>query len=311
MLLEKLHKEFKLDCRIRNLSNRTIETYDRNINIFLNFIDTLDVIELEDVTKSILNAFVIHCNEQGLQPSYINTILKSVKVMLRYATREGYIKEDIALKAPLLKTKQKVMYTFTDKEVAKMIGFYQGHGFRNHRNRLIIEMFADTGIRVSELRGIRNGQIKDGYMIIFGKGNKERVVPLSPYIEKRIVKYKRIKYDYFRNLRVQRELQDFLFLTDSGKRMKSNAMIEIIVKNAAKYAEVDAKVERQSCHSLRHFYAQKMLRNGVNIYSISKFLGHSSLKTTQIYLNSIADEELMAEAVQSTPIMQLIRDESM
>nr|WP_210727916.1 tyrosine-type recombinase/integrase [Facklamia miroungae] len=302
-----MKEEFLIDCKIRNLSPRTIETYDRNIAIVISLLKNKEIYSVEKVSKVAMNEVILYLKESGRKTSYINTILKSIKVLFKYAYEERYISENIMLKVNLLKEEKLVLTTFSDEEVIKMIDYYSGKGFLKVRNKLIIEMFADTGLRASELRGIRNNRVKDGYLIVCGKGNKERIVPLSPYLGKRIIKYKRVKYDYFKNLRVQRELDDFLFLTKSGNMIRSNVLLELVVKEAAISVGVREEVKRKSCHSLRHYYAQNLLKSGTNMYIISRLLGHSNLKTTQLYLNSLTDEEIINHMSENTPLMQMVK----
>lgn len=308
MDLVELLEEFLIDCRIRNLSKRTIDTYSRNISIVIKLLDESGVEKLSRVTRASVNRVIMNLQEKGLKFSYINIILKCLRVYFNYAETENYISKNPMDKVSYLKVEKQVMYTFTDEEVMKMIDYYRGKGFLTTRNRLIIEMFADTGLRVSELRNLKNEGIKDGFLIVMGKGNKERVVPLSPYLMKSISKYKRIKYDYFRNLRIQREISDYLLLTKSGKMMTSNVMLELIVRESAEAINVRDEVHRKSCHSLRHFYAQKLLKTGTNIYTISRLLGHSSLRTTQMYLNSLSDDEIINEVSSNTPLMTMLKN---
>lgn len=310
-MLEDAIDEFLIDCKVRNLSDRTISTYENNLRKLLLLLKNVDVISVKQIKRPIMQAIILEMRTEGLKTAYINTILKAWKVLYKYLYESGYIKENVMEQVKLLKESKTVLQTFNDEELSMMLKYWNKKGFLNQRNKLIIEMMADTGIRVSELRSIQNNQIKDGFMIVRGKGNKERIVPLSPFLQKSIIKYNRTKYDYFRNLRVQREIDDFLFVTKSGAEMKSNVMIELIVKEAAVSAKVRDEVTRQSCHSLRHYFAQKLLRNGTNVYTISRLLGHSSLKTTQIYLQSLSDYEIAEDVITSTPLMQLIREGKM
>ena len=305
MDLNELKDEFIIDCQIRNLSKRTIETYARNIGIIFNMLNENGKNKLTDVSRVDIKKIIIALQEQELKSTYINILMKSVKVCLRYAEGEGYLIDNPMDKIKLLKDKKTLLKTFTDEEVLNMINFYEGQGFLKTRNKLILETFADTGLRVSELRNLKNENIKDGYFIVLGKGDKERVVPLSPYLLNRIKKYNRVKYEYFRNLRISREIEDYLFLTKSGKKMGTNLMIEKIVKDSAINVGVREEVQRKSCHSLRHYFAQKLLKTGTNIYTISRLLGHSSIKTTQIYLNSLTDDEILNDIGGKTPMMML------
>ena len=277
------------------------------MTVFVRYIN--DELSLNDVTavrKIHLKSFILNCQEEGKKETYINTLLKSIKIFYRYISDEYEI-ENVAKDVRYLKEKKLLLKTFTDEEVAGLIKFYNKKGYVNQRNKLIIEIMADAGLRVSEVRNLKNSDIKEGYLQFIGKGNKERVVKMSPYLEKSILKYKRVKIGYFNDLRNYREVEDFLFVSKSGRQLRNNVLLEKVVKDACIATKVRDEIERKSCHTLRHFYAQKLLKNGTNLFTISRLLGHSSIKTTQTYLNSITDAEILSSA-ESTPLEKLIRD---
>lgn len=123
-------------------------------------------------------------------------------------------------------------------------------------------------------------------------------------------RHRRTKAGYFNNLRNYREIEDFLFISKSGRRLKNNVLLEKVVKDACIATNVREEIQRKSCHSLRHYYAQKLLKNGVNLYTISRLLGHSNIKTTQTYLNSLSDSEILS-SMELTPIQKLINEEAL
>lgn len=314
MLLEDILSEFLIDCRIRNLAKSTIDSYRRNILIVIKHHNNEDIDTLENVSKVSVKKMIIEMQNEGYQEGYINSILKSFKAMFKYIHKENYIPENFMREISLLKEPKRILKTFNDEELINMIEFYNKAGFLNQRNKLIIELFVETGLRVAELRSIQNHMIRADSITIVGKGNVERVVPISPYLAIRIKKYSRSRDDYFRNLRnrgLERVVEDYLFVDKSGKRMKSNVMIEKIVNDSAKAVGVREEVTRKSCHSLRHYFAQKLLKSGVNVYTISRLLGHSNIRTTQTYLNSLSDKEILDSVIEATPLMQLIKEGKM
>lgn len=209
-------------------------------------------------------------------------MLQSIKIFYRYISDEYEI-ENVVKDIRYLKEKKLLLKTFTEEEVADLIRFYNKAGYVNQRNKLIIEIMADAGLRVSEVRNLKNSDIIEGYLQFLGKGNKERVARVSPYLEKSILKYKCDKTGCFNDLRIYREVEDFLFFSKSGRQLKNNVLLEKIVKDARIATNVRDEIQRKSCHTLRHFYTQKLLRNGTNLYAVSRLLGHSSIKTTQTY----------------------------
>lgn len=307
MLYTEMVEEFLLDCRIRNLSPKTLSSYKSQLGVVGKYVESeFGITEIEDISKVHYKQFIIHCQENGKAIKYTNTLLKVLRVFGKYVENEYGI-QNVARDIRNLKEPKRLLNTFTDDEVRGMISFYNKAGFVNQRNKLIIEIFADAGLRAEELRNVTNANVKEGYFQIIGKGNKERVVKISRYLEKSILKYRRLKTGYFNNLRPQREIEDFLIVTKSGKQLQNNVLLEKIVKDACLAIGVRDEVERKSCHSLRHYYAQKLLKNGINLYTISRLLGHSSIKTTQTYLNSLTDAEILADT-EETPLMWLSRE---
>lgn len=309
MLLQEILDEFLLDCRIRNLSKRTIKTYDYQISIFVNYMESeFDESKLLKVKKVHIKKYVLDLQETK-KATYINQLIKTLKLFFKYMVKEEYLEKNIVDDISYLKTERALLNTFNDREVSSMINYYgKNKDFISQRNKVIIEIFADCGLRAQEVRELKNENMFDTYIKFFGKGRKERIVPISPYLSYSLKKYNRTKKGYFNNLRRFREIDDYLFVTKSGQQLKNNVLLEKIVNEASYHVGVRDEVQRKSCHSLRHYYAQKLLKSGVNLYTISRLLGHSNIKTTQTYLNSLTNEEILTDVKGITPLTRLIEE---
>ena len=157
----------------------------------------------------------------------------------------------------------------------------------------------DTGIRLSYLTELTEEQIKHDYIIIRGKGAKERVVPKSPLLGKWLIKYLAVRKSYF----AYRIIPENIFLSKNAKPL-TNTMIDYIVKEAGRGCHVASDI-RVSAHTFRHTYAQFQLRAGLDIYSLSRLLGHESIAITQTYLNGMRDKEVLEQAQNTSPLMNL------
>ena len=180
-----------------------------------------------------------------------------------------------------------------------MSSYYQGHDFLSIRNKVILLTLMDTGIRLSELTGLTEEQLKFDYIIIRGKGNKERVVPKSPLLGKWLIKYLAVRKSYF----AYRIIPDNIFLSKNGRPLTST-MIDRIVKEAGAACHVSPDI-RVSAHTFRHTYAQFQLKAGLDIYSLSRLLGHENISITQTYLNGLRDKEVLQQAQHTSPLMNL------
>ena len=183
MLLQEILDEFLLDCRIRNLSKRTIKTYDYQISIFVNYMESeFDESNIVKVKKIHIKKYVLDLQETK-KATYINELIKTLKLFFKYMVREEYIEKNIVEDISYLKTKRALLNRFNDSEVSSMISYYgKNKDFISQRNKVIIEIFADCGLRAQEVRELKNENMFDTYIKFFGKGRKERIVPISPYL---------------------------------------------------------------------------------------------------------------------------------
>ena len=300
MLLSAVREEFSFQCQCRNLSPRTIKNYGKQIDYLIRYLEQeKGVTHIQDVEPAYIKSFLLEMKKTGHTPNYINDLLKAYKVYFRYAYNEGYTKTLLTEKIQNVKSPKVIIRTFSEQELKKMANYYQGYTYLEIRNKVIMLMLIDTGIRLSELIGLTEEQLKFDYIIIRGKGAKERVVPKSPLLGKWLIKYLAVRKSFF----AYHLIPDNIFLSRTGKPLTST-MIDHIVKEAGKACGVSEDV-RVSAHTFRHTYAQYQLKNGLDIYSLSRLLGHESITITQTYLNGLRDKEVLKQAQNTSPLMNL------
>ena len=300
MLLTAVRDEFSFHCQCRKLSPRTIKNYTKQIDYLLRFLqEEKKTTHIEDVKPRDIKEFLLNMSKAGRTANYVNDLLKAFKVFFRYAFEEGYTDELLTQKIHNAKKPKVIIRTFTEPEVKRMSNYYQGYDYLTIRNKVIMMLLIDTGIRLSELTGMTEEQIKFDYIIIHGKGNKERVVPKSPLLSKWLIKYLAVRKSYF----AYRVIPDNIFLSKNGKPL-TNTMIDKIVKDAGRACDVSADI-RVSAHTFRHTYAQFQLRAGLDLYSLSRLLGHESITITQTYLNGMRDKEILRQAQNTSPLMNI------
>lgn len=291
MKMEELATEFILDCKVRNLAPRTVRNYEKQLAYFLRFLkETEDVETLEELKPIHIKKFIAMLQEKKNKPSYVNDLLKVVKVLCRYAYNEGYIDELPTKRVKNVKEPKVLIHTFSDDEIVRMIQYYDGQDYLDVRNRVMLMMLFDTGLRISEIINMKPEQIRQGYFNVFGKGRKERVVPQDAIVSKWLMKYDRVRESYFE----YRYAEDYYFLSKNGKRLTTEA-VNKFMKKAGKAVGVNPLV-RVSPHTCRHTFAHQELKNGLDLYSLSRLLGHESVSITQRYLEAVRDDQILTSA---------------
>ncbi|MEH7418776.1 tyrosine-type recombinase/integrase [Neobacillus drentensis] len=303
MDLNDIYKEFLYDLEIKNYSPRTIKGYKNNNKAFITYLkNEFEVAEIEDITTKHIKAYLMNLKSKGLKELYINNIQKCLRSFFRFMVDEGYIaeKRNPILSVKFMKEPKVIIKTFDDQEIKRMVNVYSTSNYLEIRNKLIIMYFVDLEIRNLELCTLTHLDIMDTVIKIHGKGNKERYLYISPLLKKFIIKYERIKHEYFKDKPI---IDNNYFLSRNGKALTVGA-VEIIVKNAGKKAKVRPSI-RCCPHTVRHYYAQKQLRLGLDVYSLSRLLGHESTTITTRYLQSLNDENIVELAKSTSPLSNL------
>ena len=300
MLLTSVRDEFIFHCQCRKLSPKTIKNYTKQIDYLLRFLQQeKGITHIEDVNPQFIKQFLFTMTRAGRTINYVNDLLKAYKVFFRYAYDEKYTSTPLAKNIKNQQKPKVIIRTFTEAELKRMSNYYQGHDYLTIRNKVIMMLLIDTGIRLSELTGLTEDQLKFDYIVIHGKSNKERVVPKSPLLSKWLIKYLAVRKSYF----AYRVIPDNIFLSKNGRPLTST-MIDRIVKDAGKACNVSPDI-RISAHTFRHTYAQFQLKAGLDIYSLSRLLGHENISITQTYLNGLRDKEVLKQAQHTSPLMNI------
>ncbi|KXL53404.1 tyrosine recombinase XerC [Anaerotignum neopropionicum] len=300
MQLIHLLDEFLLELKISNKSERTIKTVRNNCTLFIKYVGKeFNVDSVEQLNRNHVKAYVTYKQSLGLKATYINNIIKNLRMLFNYLHQEEYISTNLMKQIKFQKESKVIIQSFTDVEVSRMIKVYSNENFLNSRNKCIMVMLFDTGIRNSELCDITMKDIMENAILIHGKGDKQRIVPISPYLQKIMLKHEQKRALYIK----ERYEQEYYFLSQKGKRLTPEA-IERVVKVCGEQANVRSDI-RCSPHTCRHTYAQMQLKNGLDVYSLSRILGHENITITKRYLQSLTDADILALAVKTSPLMNL------
>lgn len=189
--------EFGFECKARKLSDKSISNYRKQLLYLLRYLEAeFQVNQVEEVRSFHIKQFLVDMAGKGRKARYINDLLKVFNTFFNYMKKEGYIKECPTANIHNMKQPKVKIITFSEEEIRKMLNHYQGRNFLNIRNRTMIALFFDTGMRLTEAMTLRPEQIREDSIIVHGKGNKERLVPVSAYLTKALMQHRMVREAY-------------------------------------------------------------------------------------------------------------------
>ena len=298
--LMELMEMYLTECQLRKLAPRTIEGYRKMLRPMLLWLGDNEQVEaVGGLVPQHYKMYLLYKEKNGASPQYINDILRVMRTFSRYLYDEGYTPRLLTDKFKNVRQPKVKIVSFTEKEMKDMLNYYGKRSFLDVRNRAILSMLFDTGIRCDEMLSMLPEQLQKGLILINSKGSKQRLVPLSPVLQKALQQYLRAKERYFYN----KPTAPNLFLSKTGKPL-TNEMIRHLMREAAEEVGVRASV-RVSPHTCRHTYAHTQLRNGCDIYTLSRLLGHESVSITQRYLEGIQDDQVLSVGLKHSPLMNM------
>jgi integrase/recombinase XerC len=269
----------------KRVSPNTITAYQIDLLQFSEFLEKTYSDELiEKAPYSVIRSWIIELVEHDVDPRSVNRKMACLRSFYKFLMKKEIISVDPMLKISALKTKKKLPSFVKEGDMVNMLDtvvFENTH--EGWRDKLILELFYATGIRLSELIHLKENQIDLQHRTIkvLGKRNKERVIPFASSIVAIIESYREI-----RNKEVMKLNHGFLFVANNGKPCYP-MMVYRIVK---KYLSENTTSERKSPHVLRHTYATHLLNKGAEINAVKDLLGHSSLAATQVYTHNSMDK---------------------
>jgi integrase/recombinase XerC len=265
----------------RRYSPLTVRSYLSDLTQFFDHLTGRgDSADERDVTSQDVRAWMVSLLENGISPSTIHRKISSLRVFYRYLRKEGLVSTDPLEKLVLPKTKKRLPVFVGEKPLGELLDDYNfGDDLAGIRNKLIIEMLYETGMRRSELTGLRNMDVdlQEAIIRVTGKRNKQRIIPL---LKPLTIKMK--AYAEARDLISPGRENDWFFVGDKG-----NKLYDKYVYNTVRgYLSMVTTIEKKSPHVLRHSFATHMLNRGADLNSIKEFLGHANLSATQIYTHN-------------------------
>lgn len=260
----------------RGASPHTIKNYGTDLREFFGFLDGK---HLSEVDTLVIRSFLAHLKGNGSSKATLSRKLAALRSFFKYLARENYLKTNPVLGISTPKREKKLPQFLDLKEVTNLLEAPSGKRWEEKRDRSILETLYSSGIRVSELVGLNQGDMDlfSGLLKIRGKGKKERIVPLGEKALSAIRDFIESLPNPFRE--ANQGPQAPLFLNRSGGRLTDRSVRRLILKYARRVS-LKAGI---SPHTLRHTFATHMLDRGADLRSVQELLGHANLSTTQIY----------------------------
>ncbi|MDO9155143.1 MAG: site-specific tyrosine recombinase XerD [Paludibacter sp.] len=272
-ILDEYHLFLKLE---KALSENTIEAYENDLMKLTVYLSDAHI-SPEEATTAHLRDFIVEISDLGIHPRSQARILSGIKSFYHFLIYKNKRDDDPTELLESPKIGLRLPEVLSVEEIDSIIAAIDLSKPEGQRNKAIIETLYGSGLRVSELTGLQMSNIymDEGYMLVEGKGSKQRLVPLSSPAIKQIGLWKIDR----NNLNAKKGAEDILFLNRRGAKL-TRAMIFTIVKDLSAKAGIRKNV---SPHTFRHSFATHLLENGANLRAIQQLLGHESITTTELY----------------------------
>lgn len=294
LFLDKLYTE-------KNLSKATISSYKADIEKFIIFLENNKQNTLT-CSDTIISKWVVFLNKSNYKDSSLIRKLSVIKQFFQFLFLENYRKDDPSVKIIIPKKTFSLPKVLDEKDLNIIFQYLYDNkkSFKNYQVLVLTELLYATGLRVSELVSLKVSAITEKFDHIYvkGKGNKERVLPLSNLVQKMLKNY--LNNPNF--IKFKKNIKGDMWIFPSRKKNISRQSYFLKLKNVALKAGLDASII--SPHTIRHAFASHMLKNGADLKVIQYFLGHEDISTVQIYTHVNLKETV--KAIEKHPISKAL-----
>ena len=270
---------FILEQQLRGNTEKTIRGYKGFISQFVTWLETCNINEVSAITLKHTQGYQLNLNtrrcenkNQKLTRRTVRTYMRHIRIFLAFCFDEGFINEPIHQKIKLPKAEKPAIEIINNNEADYLLSVF-GDDILAHRNRAIVYLMLDCGLRLSEVSGIKTNDINlaNGYIKVMGKGRKGRIVPIGKKVCKAIQAYKHVRPD---------SISDNIFLSIHERPITANGIAQMINR-----LKKQTGISRLHAHLLRHTFATNFLiYNLGDVYELSRILGHSDIRITEGYV---------------------------
>ena len=269
----------------KRYSEHTITSYKFDLEQLSAFL--LEIYEISNLTETeyiYLRDFIVHLVEQEAAVTTINRKIATFKSYFKFLRRRGMMDHNPALKLRALKKPKRLPIYLAESELNMLFdNLFFDDSFQGQRDKVVLLLFYTTGIRLSELINLecKNIDLRRFEMKVFGKGKKERIIPLTKEAINEINYYLKLQQEAFGG-----QLGRYFIVSDRNEKTYSTQVYRIV----RRYLDQVSNVEKRSPHVLRHSFATHLLNKGAELNAIKELLGHSSLAATEVYTHNSIDK---------------------
>jgi integrase/recombinase XerD len=308
MKIDEVVSQFLLDCEIRGLSGETLSWYRKRLGLFARKLEQeLGVSELEAVkivhlrqfvqlllgTKSGANNPRVPTQDKSLSAFTVRGYVRVIKVFFSWCVNEELIEKNPTARLVQPKAPDYLIPTFTVEHVETMLATCDQKKPDGFRNYVLLLVLLDTGMRISELCGLRLTDVHDRYVKVLGKGRKEREIGLHPEVGKLLWKY------IHKYRKTADPNEPIVFIGRLGEPLRVGGVKSILEDVKKKSGLTGVRV---SAHTFRHTFAKFYLQRGGEVFKLSREMGHSTVQVTEIYLKDFRSSEARKEHTEFSPI---------
>lgn len=264
----------------RGASPNTVAAYRRDLSEYVSFLVMRDVNEPDSITRDDVTAYVQSLRVRALAPSTVERRVAALKGFHKFLVAEGLAVNHPAARVPLPKVPERLPDVISIEQADELLSQPFADGAVGLRDRAILEMLYGCGIRVSELTGLDTTDIEldEGFIRVFGKGSKERVVPISGMALHALVAYLEHGRSLLHPKASVGSSSSAVFLSSRGARLSRQAVHRLVKAHGARVG-----LSELHPHTLRHSFATHLLEGGADLRALQEMLGHADISTTQVY----------------------------
>ena len=268
----------------KRYSPHTIIAYENDLDQFISFgKELIGDFCVETVDYHLIRQWIVSLMDNRISAKSINRKISTLKTFFKFLMREGVIEKNPTDKVVVPKMGKKLPVFVQEKEMNSLLdGRFFTEDFEGRRDKAVVSLFYGTGMRLSELVGIRFSDLNllERMVKVIGKGSKERLVPFPLEVSGVLNEYIQLRNELFP------DSGNFLFLTENGEPAYNKLIYRIVKKELS----LVTTIEKKSPHILRHSYATHLLNNGADLNAIKELLGHANLAATQIYTHTTFEQ---------------------